>query len=167
MYCFYVAIWEENYTQSIDTLNLSCLVLKSQSFLLYILCITDRIEISDLGGNGKEQITAVTHDQVEPSNEGTPIAGSKKNNPIKNVEDPNSEGNKSVVNGQQHLNNNIGDNKTQASSDSKDLPIVKKEKPSFEEDDPFAALDWKDGIATLPGIDVYMIIIFTQIIYHS
>nr|XP_058973219.1 lethal(3)malignant brain tumor-like protein 3 [Pocillopora verrucosa]XP_058973220.1 lethal(3)malignant brain tumor-like protein 3 [Pocillopora verrucosa]XP_058973221.1 lethal(3)malignant brain tumor-like protein 3 [Pocillopora verrucosa] len=113
--------------------------------------LQDQIEISDLGGNGKEQITAVTHDQVEPSNEGTPIAGSKKNNPIKNVEDPNSEGNKSVVNGQQHLNNNIGDNKTQASSDSKDLPIVKKEKPSFEEDDPFAALDWKDGIATLPG----------------
>ena len=62
-----------------------------------------------------------------------------------------TEGKNSVVNGE-HQNNNIEDSKISASVDSKDSPVVKKEKkPTFEEDDPFAALDWKDGIATLPG----------------
>ena len=57
-----------------------------------------------------------------------------------------------MANGE-HQNNNIEDNKN-TSVDSKDLSVnVKKEKkPTFEEDDPFAALDWKDGIATLPGL---------------
>lgn len=56
-----------------------------------------------------------------------------------------------MANGE-HQNNNIEDSKNTL-VDSKDPSVnVKKEKkPSFEEDDPFAALDWKDGIATLPG----------------
>ncbi|KAM7452023.1 lethal(3)malignant brain tumor-like protein [Porites harrisoni] len=56
-----------------------------------------------------------------------------------------------VINGQPQ-NNNISDNKS-ADIKSKDAAVeVKKEKkPTFEDDDPFAALDWKDGIATLPG----------------
>lgn len=56
-----------------------------------------------------------------------------------------------MANGE-HQNNNIEDSKNM-SVDSKDSSVnVKKEKkPTFEEDDPFAALDWKDGIATLPG----------------
>ena len=56
-----------------------------------------------------------------------------------------------VINGQPQ-NNNISDNKSDDIK-SKDAAVeVKKEKkPTFEDDDPFAALDWKDGIATLPG----------------
>jgi len=62
-----------------------------------------------------------------------------------------SENKTSMANGE-HQNNNIEDSKNTL-VDSKDPSVnVKKEKkPSFEEDDPFAALDWKDGIATLPG----------------
>ena len=56
-----------------------------------------------------------------------------------------------IINGQPQ-NNNISDNKS-VDIKSKDAAVeVKKEKkPTFEDDDPFAALDWKDGIATLPG----------------
>ena len=102
-------------------------------------------------------MTAVNHDQLEPSKDGTSIFNEIMKNPIHIKEEPNSEGNNSMINGEQQQNNNVGDNKSQASGDSKDLPIVKKEKPSFEDDDPFAALDWKDGIATLPGIDLYTV----------
>lgn len=112
--------------------------------------LRDQNEISNLC-DGKEQVTAVTHDQIEPSNESTAIAGSEKKSLIKIMEESISEGNKSIVNGKQQLSNNMGDRKTQVFSDSKDMPTMKKEKPSFEEDDPFSALDWKDGIATLPG----------------
>lgn len=60
-----------------------------------------------------------------------------------------------VINGQPQ-NNNISDNKSDDIK-SKDAAVeVKKEKkPTFEDDDPFAALDWKDGIATLPGTNIY------------
>ena len=55
-------------------------------------------------------------------------------------------------------NNNVNINSNGAVNvDTKDLisadvKIKKEKKPAFEDDDPFAALDWKDGIATLPGI---------------
>lgn len=93
-------------------------------------------------------MTAVNQDQTEPSKEGA-TASSEKNNQIK--ETVKSEG-KNSINGEQQ-NNNMENSKSTAVVDSKlDLSIVKKEKkPTFEDDDPFAALDWKDGIATLPG----------------
>lgn len=56
-------------------------------------------------------------------------------------------------------NNNVNINsKGAVNVDTKDLisadhvKIKKEKKPAFEDDDPFATLDWKDGIATLPGI---------------
>ena len=57
-----------------------------------------------------------------------------------------------AMNGEKQ-NNNIDDEKS-AVVDSKELSDVKiktEKKSTFEDDDPFAALDWKDGIATLPG----------------
>ena len=68
-----------------------------------------------------------------------------------------------VINGQPQ-NNNISDNKSDDIK-SKDAAVeVKKEKkPTFEDDDPFAALDWKDGIATLPGT----LLILPLIVYHT
>ncbi|XP_078362086.1 lethal(3)malignant brain tumor-like protein 4 [Oculina patagonica] len=96
------------------------------------------------------QMTATNQDQAELGKDSTTISSEKISNQIK---EPviKSEGKNSVINGEVHQNNNIQDSKS-ASVDSKDLPVVKKEKkPTFEEDDPFAALDWKDGIATLPG----------------
>ncbi|XP_067034654.1 lethal(3)malignant brain tumor-like protein 4 [Acropora muricata] len=50
-------------------------------------------------------------------------------------------------------NNNIEDS-IDTSVDSTEptgLKIKKEKKPQFEDDDPFAALDWNNGIATLPG----------------
>ena len=49
-------------------------------------------------------------------------------------------------------NNNIEDKNVAV--DSKEITgvkIKKEKKLAFEDDDPFSALDWKDGIATLPG----------------
>ena len=60
-----------------------------------------------------------------------------------------------IIKGEQQ-NNNVNNSKTAVNVDTKDLTsdvkIKKEKKPTFEDDDPFAALDWKDGIATLPGI---------------
>jgi len=89
-------------------------------------------------------------DQAEPIKEGAPAISSEKSTTIKEPA-VKSESKTSMANGE-YQNNNIEDSKN-TSVDSKDPSInVKKEKkPTFEEDDPFAALDWKDGIATLPG----------------
>ncbi|KAJ7374051.1 lethal(3)malignant brain tumor-like protein [Desmophyllum pertusum] len=108
-----------------------------------------KIENSKPSDGSEGQVTAVNQDQTEPSKEGA-TASSEKNNQIK--ETVKSEGKNSIVNGEQQ-NNNMENSKSTAVVDSKlDLSIVKKEKkPTFEDDDPFAALDWKDGIATLPG----------------
>lgn len=38
-----------------------------------------------------------------------------------------------------------------SSSDVKQPPTAEKKASTDESDDPFGALDWKDGIATLPG----------------
>lgn len=96
------------------------------------------------------QITTANQDQAALGKEDTTIASEKISNQIK---EPviKLEGKNSMINGE-HQNNNIQDSKS-VSVDSKDLPVVvkKEKKPTFEEDDPFAALDWKDGIATLPG----------------
>ena len=62
-----------------------------------------------------------------------------------------------IVKGEQQ-NNNVNNSKGTVNVDTKglnisaDVKIKKEKKPAFEDDDPFAALDWKDGIATLPGI---------------
>lgn len=50
-------------------------------------------------------------------------------------------------------NNNIEDSKDTSvdSTEPTGLKIKKEKKPQFEDDDPFAALDWNNGIATLPG----------------
>lgn len=95
-------------------------------------------------------MAAANQDQADLGKEGAcATISSEKSNQIKEAVIK-SEVKNSVVNGE-HQNNNIADSKS-AAVDSKDLLVVKKEKkPTFEEDDPFAALDWKDGIATLPG----------------
>ena len=88
-------------------------------------------------------------DQAELIKEGTVLAmSSEKSNTLK---EPAAKFENSMANGE-HQNNNIEDSKN-TSVDSKDPSVIvkKEKKPNFEEDDPFAALDWKDGIATLPG----------------
>ena len=49
--------------------------------------------------------------------------------------------------------NNIEDSKDTSvdSTEPTGLKIKTEKKPQFEDDDPFAALDWNNGIATLPG----------------
>ena len=92
----------------------------------------------------------MTQDQAEPVKEGSPAISSEKSTTIKELA-VKLESKTGMANGE-HQNNNIEDSKNTL-VDSKDLSVnVKKEKkPTFEDDDPFAALDWKDGIATLPG----------------
>ena len=90
-------------------------------------------------------------DQAELIKEGTVLAmSSEKSNTLKEPA-AKFENKNSMANGE-HQNNNIEDSKN-TSVDSKDPSVIvkKEKKPNFEEDDPFAALDWKDGIATLPG----------------
>lgn len=66
------------------------------------------------------------------------------------------EGKSDAINGDQQQNNNVDENESKSvavnSKEQFNVNIKKEKKPTFEEDDPFAALDWKDGIATLPGI---------------
>lgn len=54
---------------------------------------------------------------------------------------------------QKQNNNNIEDSKDTSvdSTEPTGLKMKKEKKPQFEDDDPFAALDWNNGIATLPG----------------
>lgn len=95
---------------------------------------------------------AAVRDQAEPAKESALSAiSSEKSNTMKEAA-VKSESKTSIKANGEHQNNNIEDSKN-TSVDSKDLSVhIKKEKkPTFEEDDPFAALDWKDGIATLPG----------------
>ena len=94
---------------------------------------------------------AAIQDQAEPTKEIAPVVSSEKSNTMKEAA-VKSESKTSIMANGEHQNNNIEDSKN-TTVDSKDPSVnVKKEKkPTFEEDDPFAALDWKDGIATLPG----------------
>lgn len=100
---------------------------------------------------GEGDPMAAVRDQAEPAKESAPAISSEKSNTMKEAA-VKSESKTSITANGEHQNNNIEDSKN-TSVDSKDLSVhVKKEKkPTFEEDDPFAALDWKDGIATLPG----------------
>ena len=98
-----------------------------------------------------EACTTVTQDQVEPKKDNVTLTSERNNLPVKE-EAIKTECKSDIINGEQQ-NNNVDDSKSAAAVHSKDsLTEVKKEKkPTFEDDDPFAALDWKDGIATLPG----------------
>ena len=98
-----------------------------------------------------DALNPAIQDQAEPIKEGTVLAmSSEKSNTLKEPA-ATFENKNSMANGE-HQNNNIEDSKN-TSVDSKDPSVIvkKEKKPNFEEDDPFAALDWKDGIATLPG----------------
>ena len=98
-----------------------------------------------------DALNPAIQDQAEPIKEGTVLAmSSEKSNTLKEPA-AKFENKNSMANGE-HQNNNIEDSKN-TSVDSKDPSVIvkKEKKPNFEEDDPFAALDWKDGIATLPG----------------
>lgn len=122
---------------------------KSRFILITFNFFTVSEILKPIDGEG-DAIPAI-QDQAELIKEGpVPVMSSEKSN---TVQEPavKFENKTSMANGE-HQNNNIEDSKN-TSVDSKDPSVIvkKEKKPNFEEDDPFAALDWKDGIATLPG----------------
>lgn len=101
----------------------------------------------------QHQVSVVNQAEV-PSENGLTLSDENTNQTKAEGADIKSEGKSDVMKGIQP-NNNTGDTKTVTALDLKDsfadVKVKKEKKPTFEEDDPFAALDWKDGIATLPG----------------
>ena len=124
--------------------------LKNRFILILINFFSVKSEIVK-PSDGEVDPMAVARDQAEPAKESAPAISSEKSNTMKEAA-VKSESKTSIAANGEHQNNNIEDSKN-TTVDSKDPSVnVKKEKkPTFEEDDPFAALDWKDGIATLPG----------------
>ena len=123
---------------------------RTKNCFIFINFFTVKSEVLKPSNREGDTIAAIQV-QAEPGKEVVPAISSEKSNTIKEPA-AKSESKTSMANGE-HQNNNIAQDIKNTSVDSKGLLVnVKKEKkPTFEEDDPFAALDWKDGIATLPG----------------
>ena len=111
--------------------------------------IAAKFDISQLG-DGKDK-TAASPIQAEHSVQGsTSVMHAKNMHAHNGMETLKSD---SITDGSE-----VGkqDRKVDSNGNStvlNDLPpdFKKDKEPNFDEDDPFAALDWKDGIATLPG----------------
>lgn len=99
---------------------------------------------------GATQGTGIS--QPEPSKDGMTVSNGSDKNGLTEEEVAMTAAKTNAMNGEKQ-NNNIDDKKSAAvdSKELSDVKIKKEKKPAFEDDDPFAALDWKDGIATLPG----------------
>lgn len=100
--------------------------------------------------NRETQSVAVNHTDYNPNSDAISSDKTSVTKPSEAV--VSAGGNTDAIVTANQCNNNIEDKNVAV--DSKEITgvkIKKEKKLAFEDDDPFSALDWKDGIATLPG----------------
>ncbi|KAK2562372.1 Lethal(3)malignant brain tumor-like protein 1 [Acropora cervicornis] len=118
---------------------------------------SDNIELAPgeitIGNNREAESAMMNHTNPSSSNDLKSSGKGVAANPSEAVIAMETTNTDAKTNKLKQTNNYIEDSKDTSvdSTEPTGLKIKKEKKPQFEDDDPFASLDWNNGIATLPG----------------